>query len=395
LLSPKQYWRSTLDSLKKLFALPHARELENKLTEVRNENQSLQLEFQGVLSELQDTRSREEERHANFHQRLIDVETARDAARQQVEALEHNLAEASTRLDSAEARVNVLNRQLEEEDREHQLEMEDVRSRANKLERRQKWVMMFVISAFLVAGLSGITQFRDVRNNAVLLADMSQDLKDIKVSMMQQIGKLQESSGHHPPVPTIGLPGKGAITETPAMSSDTEQARAAQPEEKSQGERTTDLQTPGYLSSSDQSHRISMRPTREEMQAFFKENSLKPDVISLPSGLQYKILRQGNGHSPVAADKVVIDYRGFLSDGTEFDSSYRESEPATFVVDELNPGLKEALLKMKEGAQWELYIPPSLAHKGGTRKRGVTGYEPQFYVVKLISIIQTTGEDKT
>jgi FKBP-type peptidyl-prolyl cis-trans isomerase len=131
------------------------------------------------------------------------------------------------------------------------------------------------------------------------------------------------------------------------------------------------------------------------MQAFFKENSLKPDVISLPSGLQYKVLRQGSGLSPVAADKVVIDYRGFLSDGTEFDSSFRESEPATFVVDELNPGLKEALLKMKEGAQWELYIPPSLAHKGGVRKRGVTGYEPQFYVVKLITIIQATGEDKT
>jgi FKBP-type peptidyl-prolyl cis-trans isomerase len=395
LQSPKQYWRSSLDRLKKLFALPHARELESKLSAVSNQNQSLQLEFQGVLSELQDIRAREEERLANFQQRLIDVETARDAARQQVEVLEHNLAEASTRLDVAETRVNTLDKQLEEEDKEHQLEMEDVRSRANKLERRQKWVMMFVISAFLVAGLSGVTQFRDVRNNAVLLADMSQDLKDIKESMLRQIGKLQESSGDNPPVQTAGLPGKGVIEEAPATSSDIEQAQAAQPEENSQLERTTELQTPGYLSSSDQLHGISIRPTREEMQAFFKENSLKPDVISLPSGLQYKVLKQGAGNSPVGADKVVIDYRGFLSDGTEFDSSYRESEPAIFVVDELIPGLKEALLKMREGSHWELYIPPSLTHKGGVRKRGVTGYEPQFYVVRLISIIQAAGEDKT
>jgi FKBP-type peptidyl-prolyl cis-trans isomerase len=395
LLSPKQYWQSSLDRLRRLFALPHSRELENKLSEVRNENQSLQLEFQGVLRELQDTRTREEEQLANFHQRLTDVETARDVARQQVEALEHNLAEASTRLDGAETRVNVLNRQLEEEDREHQLEMEEVRNRASKLERRQRWVMMFVTVAFLLAGLSGVTQFQDVRNNAVLLADMSQDLKDIKESMLRQVGKLRESSSDQPPVPAAGLPGTGAIEKTPAMGPDINQAQAEQPEDKSQAERSSDLQAPGYLSSSDQPHRISMRPTKEEMQAFFEENSLKPDVISLPSGLQYKVLRQGNGKSPAAADKVVIDYRAFLSDGTEFDSSYRESEPATFVVDELNPGLKEALLKMKEGAQWELYIPPSLAHKGGTRKRGVTGYEPQFYVIKLISIIQATGEGKT
>ena len=388
MLSPKQYWQSSLGRLRKLFALPHARELENKLSAVRNENQSLHLEFQDVQRELQDTRYWEEERLANFQKRLINVETARDAARQQVEALEHNLAEASNRLDSAETRVNDLNRQLEEEDREHQLEMEDVRSRASKLEQHQKWVMIFVTFAFLVAGLSGVSQFQDVRNNAVLLADMSKDLKDIKESMLRQIGKLHESSGDDPPVQTKELSGKGTIQEAPSTGSDINQAQAEQPEEKSQVARSSDLQAPVYLSSSDRPHRVSIRPTREEMQEFFKENSLKPGVISLPSGLQYKVLKQGNGHSPVTSDRVVIDYRGFLTDGTEFDSSYRESEPATFVVGELNPGLKEALLKMKEGAEWELYIPPSLAHKGGARKRGVTGYEPQFYVVKLISVIQ-------
>jgi FKBP-type peptidyl-prolyl cis-trans isomerase len=106
------------------------------------------------------------------------------------------------------------------------------------------------------------------------------------------------------------------------------------------------------------------------------------------------VLRQGHGRTPAATDKVVIDYRGFLPDGTEFDSSYREVEPAAFVVNELNPGLKEALLKMKEGTQWELYIPPSLTHKGGVRKRGITGYEPHFYVVELISVIQADGEAK-
>ena len=378
--------------MRKLFALPHARELERKLLAVRDENQSLQLEFQGVQSELQDIKAREDKRLAELQQRVIDIEAAREAARQQVATLELNLPEASTRLDSAETRVNVLDRQLEDEGREHLVEMQAVRDRASKQERRLKWVMLLATFAFLLAGLAGVTEMRDVRKNAVLLADMSQDIKDIKGSVLQRIGNVDTSPGDPPSVPAGESPVGRVIEKVPAMGAGKEPVKADLPE-KPQGARAPEMPVPEHVSSSERPARISKRPTKEDMQTFFEENSRQPNVISLPSGLQYKVLRQGHGRTPAATDKVVIDYRGFLPDGTEFDSSYREVEPAAFVVNELNPGLKEALLKMKEGTQWELYIPPSLTHKGGVRKRGITGYEPHFYVVELVSVNQADGED--
>jgi FKBP-type peptidyl-prolyl cis-trans isomerase len=394
LRSPRQFWQSSLGSLKKLFALPHARELERELSAVNGVNQSLQLEFQGVQSELQVIKERDEKRLADLQQRVIAIEADRDAARQQVKTLELNLAEASTRLDSAETRVNVLDQQMEDEGREHQVEMQQVRERASKQERRLKWVMLLATFAFILAGLAGVTEIRDVRKNALLLADMSQDIKDIKGSVMQQIGSVHTLPGGGPPAEPADESRVGRVIEkVPAMATDDEEVKA-DPPEKPQGARAPGMPAPAQVSSNERPARISNRPTKEEMQTFFEENSRRPNVISLPSGLQYKVLRQGHGRTPATTDTVVIDYRGFLPDGTEFDSSYREVAPAAFVVNELNPGLKEALLKMKEGTQWELYIPPSLTQKGGTRKRGITGYEPHFYVVELISVIQAGGEEK-
>jgi len=394
LLSPKQYWQSSLDRVRKLFALPHARDLERKLSVVRDENQSLQLEFQGVHGELQDIKTRDEKQLAALQERIIDIEAARDAAHQQVEALSQNLTEVTARLDSAETRVNLLDRQLEDKGREHQTEIQEVRNRASTQERRLKWVMMLAVPAFLVVILAGVTGIRNDRQNAALLADVSRNLKDIKESMMQRIDTVHESPGDYPSVTASESPGGRVIKEVQKMAADKEQTNTGLPEKKPQVTRVPEMPVPEQVSSSDRPARISVRPTKEEMQMFFEENSRQPNVISLPSGLQYKVLRQGHGRIPTAADKVVIDYRGFLPDGTEFDSSYREAEPAAFIVDELYPGLKEALLKMKEGGQWELYIPPALAQKGGTRKRGITGYEPHFYVVELISVIQSDGEDK-
>ena len=100
-------------------------------------------------------------------------------------------------------------------------------------------------------------------------------------------------------------------------------------------------------------------------QAFLDENRGKDGVIVLDSGLQYKVLREGTGRSPSATDRVKTNYRGTLVDGTEFDSSYKRGQPAEFPVNRVIPGWTEALQLMKEGAKWELYIPPNLAY--GTR----------------------------
>jgi len=95
---------------------------------------------------------------------------------------------------------------------------------------------------------------------------------------------------------------------------------------------------------------------------FLARNKAAQGVITLPSGLQYKVLKSGNGQSPGAGDQVTTHYRGTLLDGSEFDSSYRRGEPATFPVQGVIPGWTEALQKMKVGDKWQLFIPADLAY---------------------------------
>jgi FKBP-type peptidyl-prolyl cis-trans isomerase len=98
---------------------------------------------------------------------------------------------------------------------------------------------------------------------------------------------------------------------------------------------------------------------------FLAENSKKPGVVTTASGLQYKVLKEGSGTSPKASDTVVVNYRGTLLDGKEFDSSYSHGEPATFPVGGVIPGWTEALQLMKPGAKYQLWIPPALAYDQG------------------------------
>jgi FKBP-type peptidyl-prolyl cis-trans isomerase FklB len=85
-------------------------------------------------------------------------------------------------------------------------------------------------------------------------------------------------------------------------------------------------------------------------------------VVTLPSGLRYKVLKEGSGKQPTADDTVKVHYRGTLVDGTEFDSSFSRNQPAVFPVSRVIPGWTEALQLMKEGAKWQLVLPPELAY---------------------------------
>ena len=95
---------------------------------------------------------------------------------------------------------------------------------------------------------------------------------------------------------------------------------------------------------------------------FLAENGKKPGVITTASGLQYQVLAPGSGESPKPADEVTVNYRGTLLDGTEFDSSYKRGQPATFPVTRVIPGWTEALQLMKPGAKYKLFVPPQLAY---------------------------------
>jgi FKBP-type peptidyl-prolyl cis-trans isomerase FklB len=121
-------------------------------------------------------------------------------------------------------------------------------------------------------------------------------------------------------------------------------------------------------------------------EAFLAENKKKEGVITLPSGLQYKVIKEGAGKTPKADDTVVTHYRGTLIDGTEFDSSYKRGEPATFPVKGVIPGWTEALQLMKEGSKWELFIPASLAYGDHGAGNVIGPNAALIFEIELISV---------
>jgi FKBP-type peptidyl-prolyl cis-trans isomerase FklB len=126
----------------------------------------------------------------------------------------------------------------------------------------------------------------------------------------------------------------------------------------------------------------SLKQQREEAKEFLAANAKKPGVVTLPSGLQYKVIREGIGKTPGPRDTVTVHYRGTRIDGTEFDSSYKNNKPATFRVDGVIAGWTEALQMMKEGSKWQLFIPPDLAYG----KRGPMAHRTLIFDVELISV---------
>jgi FKBP-type peptidyl-prolyl cis-trans isomerase FklB len=125
---------------------------------------------------------------------------------------------------------------------------------------------------------------------------------------------------------------------------------------------------------------------KKESDAFLAANKTKEGVVTLPSGLQYKILQEGTGPKPAATDMVTVNYRGTLLNGTEFDSSYKRGQPATFNVGQIIKGWTEALQLMPVGSKWQLFIPPDLAY--GPRGAGpnIGPNSTLVFEVELISI---------
>jgi len=121
-------------------------------------------------------------------------------------------------------------------------------------------------------------------------------------------------------------------------------------------------------------------------EAFLAENGKKDGVVTLPSGLQYQVLKEGDGKKPSATDQVVCHYEGTLIDGTVFDSSYKRNQPATFGLNQVIPGWTEGVQLMQEGAKYRFFIPYNLAYG----ERGAGAQIPPFaalvFDVELIEV---------
>lgn len=125
---------------------------------------------------------------------------------------------------------------------------------------------------------------------------------------------------------------------------------------------------------------------KAEGAAFLAENKTKEGVVALPSGLQYRILKEGTGPKPTAADTVVCNYRGTLINSTEFDSSYKRGKPATFPVGQVIKGWTEALQLMPVGSKWQLFVPSDLAYGQRGASAEIGPNSTLIFEVELLSI---------
>ncbi len=120
-------------------------------------------------------------------------------------------------------------------------------------------------------------------------------------------------------------------------------------------------------------------------QKFLADNGKLPGVVTTPSGLEYKIVTPGSGASPKPTDEVKVHYRGTLLNGSEFDSSYKRNEPAVFPVNGVIKGWQEALVLMKPGAKWKLFVPPALAYDMSP-KPGIPPGSALVFDVELLAV---------
>ncbi|HMM02557.1 MAG: FKBP-type peptidyl-prolyl cis-trans isomerase [Dysgonomonas sp.] len=120
---------------------------------------------------------------------------------------------------------------------------------------------------------------------------------------------------------------------------------------------------------------------------FLAINKNRPGVVTLPSGLQYEILKEGNGSKPKATDQVKCHYHGTLIDGTVFDSSVERGQPATFGVNQVIPGWVEALQLMPVGSKWKLFIPSNLAYGKAGAGQSIEPNSTLIFEVEILDIV--------
>ena len=126
---------------------------------------------------------------------------------------------------------------------------------------------------------------------------------------------------------------------------------------------------------------------KEAGEKYLAENAKKAGVITLPSGLQYQVLKEGNGKKPTAKDTVQCHYEGFLIDGTVFDSSIQRGEPATFPLQQVIAGWTEGLQLMQEGAKYRFFIPYRLGYGEGGAGSSIPPFAALIFDVELIQVV--------
>ena len=392
----------------------------------RDEDHRKLTELESLNSRFENAREADNRKILDLETRLAELESERNQARDKAQALENSLAETANRLEKTDLQVNNLQvnsveqaKQVEaslseansrlEDTGNHVRELEDrlnserqdylnslqeILGRFRKQDLRMNWTMSVAGAALLLGTVAGVILIWEMQRNAALLSGMSKDLKDLMSSIDGNLSLQHQPREEKQPLALPALPPPIART---TIAVQPEQGAAAKSQPVTPASKATISKptlNPYYPGSEFKNRgRPTTREgkqdsTRGDANKFFEENAKVEGVVSLPSGVQYRVTKPGSGKSPTLSDKIVVAYVGTKLDGTVFDETYTTGTPSSFSMNELLPSWQEALLKMEEGAEFELYVPPNLSTKGGVRKRGVLGYEPSIYLIELLEVVR-------
>lgn len=387
IMTIRQFWQKTVGRLRgQVASSQDSQNLRRGLAAVSDESHALQAELDNVRQLLVQTGDEGSRKLAELQQQLEQAVADQEQVHHQIRGLQGTLEDAQTRQDKAESRVVELETELTQEHNRQLGLIQQLEGRERALELRTGRAIWVASAALLLVAISSAAVMWGIYNNNRILSDLGSDIHDIKLSMAQPPAQSLKA----PPVEADDTP-PAVVTMPPATVPDTYQSQEAEPDEVIEL-----LPVPSVINPAGSANQSRIYTKREDARQFFADNALQPGVITLQSGLQYRIISEGVGRMPTLSDSVLVDYRAFLLDGSEFDSPDQEPGENVFAMDEVIPGWKEALLRMEEGAQWEIYIPANLTRKRGIRKRGMLGFKPLIYIIELKAIVdaEVSGQDQ-
>jgi len=318
----------------------------------------------------------------NLERRLVDLETEHAASSRQLQVVEQELKVVSSDLDNTQTQVKSLAQQLEEGQQLYLQTVQETQQQLHRQEIRLNWLAMVAAFALLLAAVACAILIWDVQKNAGLLAAMSADIKQLMASVERQ-GSLPEPAAKDK---QAGGSDAAQMQLPPATDQLSMPSSAVQQQDAGNGSTTNAVQ-PGGIPA------VTEAAPVDEVRQFFARNASIPGMVTLPSGVQYRVVRQGEGKSPGMNDWVVVDYLGMTPDGTIFDNTYDSGQRATFGMDGLLPGWQEPFLRMQEGAEFEVYVPPDIANIGGIPSLKKEAGEPGIYLIELIQVVEVVGDE--
>jgi FKBP-type peptidyl-prolyl cis-trans isomerase len=318
-------------------------------------------------------------RIASLERRLADLESEHATTSRQLQVVEQELVVTGSDLENTQARVNSLAQQQEDGQKLYLQAVQETQLQLRKQDMRLNWLAVVSAFALLLAAVASAILIWDVQKNAGLLAGMSADIKQLMSSVDRRDSRsqpvAQDTRAAVPDKPYMKLPPLPDQSSMPSVP-EPDTGIPPAPDAVSPGESPTGLDA---------------EPV-DEIRQFFARNASMPGMVSLPSGVQYRVVRQGDGKSPGMEDWVVVDYLGMTPDGSIFDNTYDSGQRAIFGMDGLLPGWQEPFQRMQEGSEFEVYVPPDIANIGGISSHKKQAGEPGIYLIELRQVVEV-GEN--